>query len=115
MAALREHAEQTRRRIFLAYLLLPGVNDSQDHAKAIVELINGMPVQLRPQFHVNLLRYNPAEGVAVDYRRTDRQDMDRFSEHLSARDISFTIRQSFGLDIDAACGQLYKVVNKSNT
>ena len=113
LEVLKSHAQTTNRRILLAYLLLKGYNDSEEHAKKLVGLIKTMPSNIRHLFHVNILRYNPAEGINADYERSNYTDVKKFGEYLDKKGISFTIRQSFGLDIDAACGQLYQVSKKA--
>eukprot|EP01116_Phalansterium_solitarium_P005229 TRINITY_DN1666_c0_g1_i2.p4 TRINITY_DN1666_c0_g1~~TRINITY_DN1666_c0_g1_i2.p4 ORF type:complete len:104 (-),score=16.70 TRINITY_DN1666_c0_g1_i2:213-524(-) len=66
-----------------------------------------MHVDIRHLFHVNLLRYNPAFGIGNDYVKTEEPAIRRFQSMLSQQSIPTSIRQSFGVDIDAACGQLY--------
>lgn len=111
-AALDEHAEATKRKIFIAYLLLEGENDSDAHAKAVVDwLVHQRPKHLRHLYHVNLLRYNPMGLTDLEveqFARTGRDTVERFKgllQHGGVRHL--TLRQSFGLDIDAACGQLF--------
>lgn len=112
--ALKEHALATNRRIMIAYLLLPSQNDSEQHAKEIVRLFKtSMPASISHLFHINLLRYNPAYSIGTEsYQRSTSQHLKRFSSILSANRLSHTVRQSFGMDIDAACGQLYQVAKK---
>jgi 23S rRNA (adenine-C8)-methyltransferase len=107
MKELVSYCEVARQKILLAYLVLPGLNDTKDHAKAIRNLLDDIPSHLRGYFRLNLIRYNPAEGVDIDYQRTTREKLEVFKSFLNAEDIPFTLRQSFGVDIDAACGQLY--------
>jgi len=53
---------------------------------------------------VNLIYFNPFEGV--DYQRPSRNNMVKFQEYLLSKNVICTIRESKGLDISAACGQL---------
>eukprot|EP00158_Paraphelidium_tribonemae_P009983 Partr_v1_DN29021_c0_g1_i2_m58798 putative Radical SAM len=112
---LKRHAEVTRKKIFVAYLVLPGVNDSLDHAHGIMDIFGKFPENIRHLFHLNLLRYNPAEGIAEDYKRTGENHIRRFAAHFNGSKTHVTIRQSFGVDIDAACGQLYQVARKKKS
>lgn len=115
LKVLEQHALTTRRKIFIAYLVLPGINDSETHAKALCEIIRRMSPSIRRLFHVNLLRYNPAESISGSYKQTTSSDLEKFSSMLKKfGDVSHTIRQSFGVEIDAACGQLYQIANKNS-
>eukprot|EP01027_Heterolobosea_sp_BB2_P005746 GEZU01008745.1.p1 GENE.GEZU01008745.1~~GEZU01008745.1.p1 ORF type:complete len:451 (+),score=97.48 GEZU01008745.1:8-1360(+) len=105
--ALDEHVAKTHRKLFIAYLLLEGSNDSIEHAKAIIDLIHKRPAHLRHLYHLNVLRYNPAFGIGDLWPRTDEKKLESFMAILRDAGISVTARQSFGVDIDAACGQLF--------
>lgn len=76
LRTLEKHALSTKRKIFLAYLLLDGYNDSQEHAQEIAKLIGDMNSSIRHLFHVNLLRYNPAFGIDL-YERTKLDNLER--------------------------------------
>ena len=126
--ALDDRALSTNKKIFIAYLVLEGFNDSEEHARATAELlVSQRPKQVRHLFHVNLLRYNPIadslEGFMQQeepYKRTSKQALSRFQANLRRFGVNnITLRQSFGMDIDAACGQLFakyenKRINKAN-
>lgn len=102
---LDEHVSRTRRKTYLAYLLLAGVNDSDDHARALAELVRA---RSRPElFHVSAIPYNEATGVTAGYRRPDEGRVRRFVRLLRDRGVHATRRQQFGGDLDAACGQLH--------
>lgn len=110
--ALDERIQATKRRVFLAYLLLAGVNDTKDHAKALVELIKkrGAYAYL---YHVNLIRFNPGPDQ-TEFKKAERESVDSFKKYLVDNNISVSLRQSFGLNIFAACGQLYGGYQKKN-
>lgn len=110
MKVLDERIRATNRRIFLAYLLLKGVNDSQKHAQAVVDLIKkrGRHWYL---YHVNLIRYNPGPSM-VEFKAPTEKTVKNFIEVLDKNNISWSLRQSFGQKIFAACGQLYGGYNK---
>jgi len=108
LPVLEKHALMTNRKIFFAYLVLDGFNDSEEHAKAVISIIAKMDKKIRHLFHVNLLRYNPAYGIAEQsYERTEEPNLKRFMNFFSDANIPVTARRSFGVDIDAACGQLF--------
>lgn len=98
MNAVREFPINWRKKIMFEYLLIAGVNDSTQHAKELVRLLNGIRAK------VNLILFNPHEGSP--YTRPSEESAVKFQDILSAKGITCTIRQSKGLDISAACGQL---------
>jgi 23S rRNA (adenine-C8)-methyltransferase len=106
MPVLDRHILMTHRKVFIAYLILDGYNDSAEHARAVIDLLQGRH-RLSHLYHVNLLRYNPAQGIPNNFIRTDENNLRRFMQSLRAAGLSVTARQSFGVDIDAACGQLF--------
>ncbi|MBA2645075.1 MAG: 23S rRNA (adenine(2503)-C(2))-methyltransferase RlmN [Solirubrobacterales bacterium] len=95
--ACREYYEKRRRRIFIEYVMLAGVNDSREHAVALGRLLD-------PRIHkVNLIPYNPTDSI---YDGSSRNAIGRFQAVLEDHDLSATVRLTRGRDIDAACGQL---------
>jgi 23S rRNA (adenine2503-C2)-methyltransferase len=97
IAACRDYRAATRRRIFVEYLMLDGVNDANSLAVELAALLG------RDGFHVNLIAYNP---TGSDYRASPPQRVAEFAAILEQRGISASYRRSHGQDIDAACGQL---------
>jgi len=97
MQACRDYRAATRRRIFVEYLMLDGVNDSDALADELAELLG------REGFHVNLIAYNPTGGAL---QASPPQRVAAFAQRLEARGVSASYRRSHGQDIDAACGQL---------
>lgn len=102
-AATNEYIEKTNNRIFIAYLLLETVTDSYKHAKALINLIKHQKHSYL--YHVNLIRYHPGPEKAV-FKCPSTFRVNAFRKILSAHGISNTLRQSFGVEINAACGQL---------
>ncbi len=98
MDAVREFPINLRKRVMFEYLLIDEINDGLNDAKALVKLLNGIKAK------VNLILFNPHEGS--EFRRPKDERVVAFQEFLQNRGISCTIRQSKGLDISAACGQL---------
>jgi 23S rRNA (adenine-C8)-methyltransferase len=102
---LDHHTATSRRKVYLAYLLIAGVNDSVDHSAALAELVQA---RSRPElFHVSVIRYNEAAGAAPDYRAPSSARVDEFVRGLTAHGVHATRRRQFGTGIDAACGQLH--------
>ncbi len=98
MASLAAYPLKRGRRITLEYVLLSGVNDSDDHARALVRLVKGIPVK------INLIPFNPFPGA--DFTRPGDERVARFQEILIASHLFAVIRKSKGAHIAAACGQL---------
>lgn len=102
---LDRHAVTNHRKVYLAYLLIAGVNDSDDHLAALTRLVHE---RSRPElFHVSVIRYNEAAGAAPEYRAPSSDRVDEFVCALTARGIHATRRRQLGVSIDAACGQLH--------
>ncbi len=99
--ALRDYIFSTKRKVFIEYVLLAGVNDSQTAAKKLSEWIKG--VENVKYFHVNLIAYNDAHRA---YRAPAPQRAQKFAELLVMFNIESTLRKSLGADIKGACGQL---------
>ncbi|MEV5764756.1 radical SAM protein [Micromonospora sp. NPDC052213] len=102
---LDRHAATSRRKVYLAYLLIADVNDSDDHLAALTQLVHE---RSRPElFHVSVIRYNEAIGAAPDHRAPSSGRADDFVRGLTARGVHATRRRQLGTGIDAACGQLH--------
>jgi len=95
--ACRAFYARRRRRIFVEYVMLAGVNDRYEQALALAGLLD------RRIFKVNLIPYNPTES---QYRGSGREAIAAFAAVLRGRGIETTVRLTRGRDIDAACGQL---------
>jgi 23S rRNA (adenine-C8)-methyltransferase len=103
--ALNEYIKTTKNRVFLAYTLLKDVNDSPEHAAALAELIRAQK-DTAYLYHVNLIRYNPCPSEVI-FERAEPAKVKEFQATLDRLGIKNTLRQDFGVEIDAACGQLY--------
>ncbi len=80
------------------YILIKGVNDSMDHAKALADFIRPLPVRL------NLIPYNPIEGFGHD--SPDDGEMHAFAQALTREGVFVIKRWSKGRSVSAGCGQL---------
>ncbi|OGC52436.1 hypothetical protein A3B64_00035 [candidate division WWE3 bacterium RIFCSPLOWO2_01_FULL_37_24] len=105
MESVKKYVLATNNKVFIAYALMEGTNDSLEHAKALVSLIKKQGAKSY-LYHVNLIRFNPGPGT-VEFKRPSVTRVDKFMEIIEKAGIRVTLRQSFGLDIYAACGQLY--------
>jgi 23S rRNA (adenine2503-C2)-methyltransferase len=121
--ACRAFYERKRRRVFVEYVMLAGVNDRYEQALALAKLLEPRGAGEQPHmFAVNLIPYNstgghnpaspvrPASGADVSegdpYRGSSRESIAAFKRALEARGVPATVRLTRGRDIDAACGQL---------
>jgi len=98
LAECQEYVALTGRRVSFEYILLGGLNDRPEHAIELAQLLRGF------QSHVNLIPYNPIREVT--YQRPDSRSIQAFVQTLKERHIAVSVRQSRGLEADAACGQL---------
>lgn len=87
-----------RKRITFEYVLLRGVNDSMDDAKALCQLLRGIRCK------VNVIPFNPHPGSP--YQRPGDAEVEKFQQVLHAHGLQINIRRPRGDDIQAACGQL---------
>lgn len=106
MLALDHHIRQTGRKVYIAYILLQGINDSLKHAEALAGLLRGRGPR-EHLYHVTLIPYNSTEVTPFSFRQPDQGSISQFARALKAKGIEATIRTQFGSDIEAACGQLY--------
>jgi len=98
MEAVRNFPVNQRKKVLFEYLVIKDVNDDLGSAKKLVKLLNGIRAK------VNLIYFNPYPGT--EFKRPEPEDMRRFQEYLLSKGVLCTVRESKGLDISAACGQL---------
>jgi 23S rRNA (adenine2503-C2)-methyltransferase len=99
LAECRRYVALRRRKVFVEYVMLGGVNDRVEQARALTELLD-------PKlFKVNLIPYNPT-GM---YAGSTRKAIEAFRAVLDDARLPATVRLTRGRDIDAACGQLAAV------
>ncbi|HBB65963.1 MAG: 23S rRNA (adenine(2503)-C(2))-methyltransferase [Elusimicrobia bacterium GWA2_56_46] len=99
--ALQDYIYATKRKVFIEYVMLGGVNDSQSAARRLSEWLRG--VAAPKSFTVNLIPYN---STAHDFKSPGKERVEAFSSLLLTLNISCTVRKSLGADIIGACGQL---------
>lgn len=96
--AAKAFADKHGRMITLEFILIEGVNDSLEQAKALATIAKDIHA------HVNLIPYNTVEGLA--WKRPSIAQQEKFAAILRERNVSVTLRREKGHDISAACGQL---------
>ena len=105
--AVKRFPIDTRKRVMFEYLVIKGKNDDLGSAKKLVKLLSGIKAK------VNLIYFNPYPGT--DYDRPSKADMVAFDEYLIKHGLLCTIRDSKGMDISAACGQLKEKTQEKNS
>jgi 23S rRNA (adenine2503-C2)-methyltransferase len=96
LVACRDYYERRRRKVFIEYVMLAGVNDRREHAEALARLLESRI------YKVNLIPYNPTGS----YEGSSRPEIFAFRSVLERAGITATVRLTRGEDIEAACGQL---------
>jgi 23S rRNA (adenine2503-C2)-methyltransferase len=97
LAACEAYHARKRRRVFVEYVMLAGVNDSVSQARALADLLD-------PRIYkVNLIPYNPTDSP---YTGSTPKAIEAFRSELVRRGLGATVRLTRGREIDAACGQL---------
>lgn len=96
--AVRAFPLGTRKRIMFEYLVIKDLNDDIQSANKLIKLLNGIKIK------VNLILFNPHSGS--EFERPDIEKVKKFADFLIGKGVLATIRESKGLDISAACGQL---------
>jgi len=99
IAAGRRFAGRTGRRVSLEYVMIDGLNDTEEQADGLVEIARGW------RSHLNLIPLNPTPGSR--WSGTSAAGIERFVRRLRAGGVSVTVRDTRGREIDAACGQLH--------
>ena len=94
--------EKTGRRITFEYSLVHGVNDTDEDAKELNELLKTR------NCHLNLIPVNPIKER--NFEKPSRKSAENFKNKLEKNGINVTIRREMGRDIDGACGQLRRRV-----
>ena len=96
--AIEKFREKHGRMVTLEFILIDGVNDSLEQAKALVKIAK------RLHAHVNCIPYNKVEGL--EWKRPSITRQNKFVQILKDANVSVTIRREKGHSINAACGQL---------
>ena len=98
ISSLRKYISKTNRRVTFEYILLDNINDTDECAYELANLIKGMNA------YVNLIPYNESSNIL--FKRSKKEQILRFYDIIKKEGINVTIRREFGSKISAACGQL---------
>lgn len=98
MDAITDYIKITNRKVTFEYILLKDVNDGEECALKLANLLKGL------NCYVNLIPYN--ETSHIEYKTSDKVTITRFYDILKKNNINVTIRREFGSKVSAACGQL---------
>jgi 23S rRNA (adenine2503-C2)-methyltransferase len=99
VAAGRRFAARTGRRVSLEYVMIDGMNDTDEQARGLAAHARGW------RSHVNLIPLNPTPGS--QWSGTPRAGIARFTAILREGGVTVTVRDTRGREIEAACGQLH--------
>ncbi len=97
--------QSKRKTITIEYILIDGVNDSMNHAKDLVKILDGLSCK------INLIPFNPFDGC--NYLRSQESTIYKFKDFLIKKGLITTLRITRGDAIDGACGQLVGKLSKS--
>jgi 23S rRNA (adenine2503-C2)-methyltransferase len=98
VAAARDHANVTGRRVSYEYVMISGVNDTDEDADALARLLRG------DLAHVNLIPMNPV--AHTPWQASSPERIARFAARIHQAGVGATVRANRGVDAGAACGQL---------
>ena len=98
MASLDYYISKTNRRVTIEYIMLAGINDSDECAKELANLVKGKLM------YVNLIPYN--ETTHFELKRSNDFKIKSFYDILKSYNVNVTIRKEMGGNLSAACGQL---------
>lgn len=95
---IKDYIKETNRRVTFEYIMLQGINDSDENALELCKLLRGI------NCYVNLIPYNETSHIA--YKKSNSEQVVKFYDILKKNNIQVTIRKEFGSKLMAACGQL---------
>lgn len=98
LECLRTYPLKPSRRLTFEYVMLKGINDTDEDARRLVKLLHGIPAK------VNLIPFNAYEGAP--YQPPSQERIKTFQDYLLDRHFSVFVRKNRGTDILGACGQL---------
>jgi 23S rRNA (adenine2503-C2)-methyltransferase len=107
MEICHDYVGATHRRISFEYALMDGINDSDDQAHQVADLLGDLMA------HINLIPLNPTQDSP--YRGSSPARVRAFQAVLDSRHVPTTVRLRRGIDIQAGCGQLRARYSESST
>lgn len=96
--AVKNYLNKTNRRVTFEYIMLDKINDTEECAKELVNLLKGI------NCYVNLIPYN--ETSHIKFKASKKEQIMKFYDILKKNNINVTVRKEFGRKVSAACGQL---------
>lgn len=96
--AVREYDRNGNKKVTFAYIMLDGINDSNECAHQLAKLLQGI------NCYVNLIPYNKTQST--DFEPSTKERIARFFDILKGYGLNVTVRREFGGNMNAACGQL---------
>jgi 23S rRNA (adenine2503-C2)-methyltransferase len=105
LEACKAYYERKRRKVFVEYVMLAGINDSHPQAAALAQILD------RSIYKVNLIPFNP---TGSQFQGSSPKAIEAFKAELERHGITATVRLTRGRDIDAACGQLAARAQSTN-
>ena len=96
--SVKEYLNKTNRRITFEYIMLDKINDTEECAKELSNLLKGI------NCYVNLIPYN--ETSHIKFKASKKEQIMKFYDILKKNNINVTVRKEFGRKVSAACGQL---------
>ncbi|MEI6588109.1 MAG: 23S rRNA (adenine(2503)-C(2))-methyltransferase RlmN [Candidatus Moraniibacteriota bacterium] len=99
--ALKDYFSKTNRQVFVEYVMLSGINDSEEDAYALSTYLKS--IGNRQLLHVNLIAYNE---TGKEFKASSGNKTYLFRDYLEKGGMSVTIRKSLGQEVEGACGQL---------
>ncbi|MFZ2189110.1 MAG: 23S rRNA (adenine(2503)-C(2))-methyltransferase RlmN [Candidatus Moraniibacteriota bacterium] len=99
--ALKDYFSKTNRQVFVEYVMLAGINDSEEDAYALSTYLKS--IGNRQLLHVNLIAYNE---TGKEFKASSGNKTHLFKDYLEKGGMSVTIRKSLGQEVAGACGQL---------
>jgi 23S rRNA (adenine2503-C2)-methyltransferase len=98
LSSCKEWTLAVNRWLTVEYILMKDLNDSPKDARQLCKLLHGISSK------INLIIYNPVKGLP--FQRPNAESVERFRQILTDAHLVVTVRESKGIDISAACGQL---------
>ena len=96
--AVKNYLNKTNRRVTFEYIMLDKINDTEECAKELSNLLKGI------NCYVNLIPYNETSNIKL--KASKKEQIMKFYDILKKNNINVTIRKEFGRKVSAACGQL---------
>lgn len=96
--ALYYYCDNTNRRLTIEYVMIDGFNDSVEDAKQLVKYLRGL------HYYINLIPLNSVDETK--YKASTKENLNNFLNYLETIGVNVRVRQEFGQEISAACGQL---------